>query len=567
MIPIYITVIVALTGLLVGAKLILSEKLPRFTRGLLLIIIVIGILLGVMEVFSHNWAFDSRLIQHIFDLKTEYTPGALLASTQLVLIGLAAIIQGWRAQNLDRSQRLFWLVFGIGFLFLGIDEFYSIHESLWPTQLRLWRTLYTFLGAGAAVVMAIVWWFKFRNERLLFKLLALGAAMMATGGLTLERLMYNVYDANKTSETYYQVFQLQSFEETLETFGATIILAAVLIYGRRRLSEASWRFLKYTIIAGALLWCALTISDIYLLPAMRSDSAIPVQVEYDDGIMRLLSYQLSADSFIPGDTLRLDLYWRASVELRRNYSLSVHLLSLPEIESVASDEQFFLGRYRTVGWIPGVVVPKTLYIDIPDTLDTPGSYWLALRVWSGNVELGWENTRGLLVTDTDRRLLNPDMLVLTSIPILPDDSPPVPQTSAEYRFSEGFSLSGYNLPTDTVARGDLSLDFLWETNNAVDSQLVQFVHLLQVDGDEFAVFDQELFGGRFPTQDWPSGMAVMDEWTITLPDDLPPGEYNVYMGMYDPVTVERMPVTAADGQAVQDSSIYLGTVIVGAQSN
>ncbi len=92
---------------------------------------------------------------------------------------------------------------------------------------------------------------------------------------------------------------------------------------------------------------------------------------------------------------------------------------------------------------------------------------------------------------------------------------------------------------------------------------MQYAHLLQVDGDEYAVFDQELFVGRFPTQDWPSGMAVMDEWTITLPDDLPAGEYNVYTGMYDPVTVERMPVTDNYGQAVQDSSIYLGTVIVG----
>jgi hypothetical protein len=57
-------------------------------------------------------------------------------------------------------------------------------------------------------------------------------------------------------------------------------------------------------------------------------------------------------------------------------------------------------------------------------------------------------------------------------------------------------------------------------------------------------------------------MTVQDEWTITLPEDFPAGEYRVHTGLYDSETKDRMAVVDSAGQTVQDFSIVLGTVVL-----
>ena len=72
------------------------------------------------------------------------------------------------------------------------------------------------------------------------------------------------------------------------------------------------------------------------------------------------------------------------------------------------------------------------------------------------------------------------------------------------------------------------------------------------------MFDQQGFGDNFPFSDWPDGIDAVDPWT--LPGEIPPGTYRVYTGIYHTPTVERVPVQDANGQPVQDNSIYLGTI-------
>jgi hypothetical protein len=45
----------------------------------------------------------------------------------------------------------------------------------------------------------------------------------------------------------------------------------------------------------------------------------------------------------------------------------------------------------------------------------------------------------------------------------------------------------------------------------------------------------------------------MDTYQITLPVDLMPGQYTPIIGLYDPQTGVRLPVTAADGTADGDA--------------
>ena len=59
--------------------------------------------------------------------------------------------------------------------------------------------------------------------------------------------------------------------------------------------------------------------------------------------------------------------------------------------------------------------------------------------------------------------------------------------------------------------------------------------------------------GAFPTTSWVEGEVLTDTYRITLPVGLAPGQYTLIVGMYDPKTGARLPVTTADGTAAGDA--------------
>ena len=72
------------------------------------------------------------------------------------------------------------------------------------------------------------------------------------------------------------------------------------------------------------------------------------------------------------------------------------------------------------------------------------------------------------------------------------------------------------------------------------------------------VYDQQPLGPRLPTRLWYSGLADSEVWYVPLPDDLAPGLYTVFTGMYRLVDKERVPARDADGKPWLDARVWLG---------
>jgi hypothetical protein len=53
--------------------------------------------------------------------------------------------------------------------------------------------------------------------------------------------------------------------------------------------------------------------------------------------------------------------------------------------------------------------------------------------------------------------------------------------------------------------------------------------------------------GYLPTSAWRPGRPIVDQQTLPLPGHLPPGEYQLLIGWYYPVTGERLPLTQGEG--------------------
>ncbi len=119
------------------------------------------------------------------------------------------------------------------------------------------------------------------------------------------------------------------------------------------------------------------------------------------------------------------------------------------------------------------------------------------------------------------------------------------------------------VPTaELKAGGVLGLRTFWQVEEPFGQDYLIFVHLLDANGGRPTQRDAPPWQGRFPTTTWRPGTLVVDANDVYLPPGIAPGEYRVVVGMYDPATGARPPVSV-DGTPVADGMVEVARVRVG----
>ena len=134
------------------------------------------------------------------------------------------------------------------------------------------------------------------------------------------------------------------------------------------------------------------------------------------------------------------------------------------------------------------------------------------------------------------------------------------------QFGEAIHLIGYDLNPETVGPGEpVTLRFYWNATAPPASNYSLFLHLVPAGGDgtPLAQIDGEPAAPDWPTQMWtdPSETMISPSFTVALPADLPPGEYELRVGLYDYRTGDRLPVVGggaiAEGNALRLTTFTL----------
>lgn len=147
-----------------------------------------------------------------------------------------------------------------------------------------------------------------------------------------------------------------------------------------------------------------------------------------------------------------------------------------------------------------------------------------------------------------------------------DETEPLSIQPVGAALGENVRLLGYSLHEERLpSTGVLPLTLIWQAQGRIDQSYKVFVHLVDDKGQLVAQRDSEPGGGSKPTTAWAVGETITDRVGVLLPADTPPGEYQLRVGMYDPATMERLPVLDAEGQPLGDT-IPLATVRVPALS-
>jgi len=69
--------------------------------------------------------------------------------------------------------------------------------------------------------------------------------------------------------------------------------------------------------------------------------------------------------------------------------------------------------------------------------------------------------------------------------------------------------------------------------------------------------DNQPQGGMYPTYLWDERERIQDEYELTIAPDAPPGAYQIAVGMYYLLTLERLPVADRNEALLPDTRILI----------
>lgn len=136
-------------------------------------------------------------------------------------------------------------------------------------------------------------------------------------------------------------------------------------------------------------------------------------------------------------------------------------------------------------------------------------------------------------------------------------------------FEQGIRLLGYDLVDSEVRPGEVAgLTLYWQSEGGIETRYKVFTHLL---GDVFNAstgnflwgqVDNEPAAGSRPTTSWRTDEVIVDTYAIPVQPDAPPGAYRIEVGLYEPVSGQRLAVLDENGAPAADHVILTTIEVV-----
>jgi hypothetical protein len=249
------------------------------------------------------------------------------------------------------------------------------------------------------------------------------------------------------------------------------------------------------------------------------------------GPLQLHGYNLyGTGPLLPGQAVEVELFWQAVEEPGEDFLPRLQLLAANEEAVAQVVEKPVSGTYPTAWWQAGELVRDPHALPVPAAVG-PGRTRLVLsliRAADGRaipiqrgrtfVELGEVEVSG-----REHRF-----------------EPTAPEYAQVASFGPAIELTGYDLSGAVVTAGSsLKVTLHWHAADTPEADYRSFVHLLSVEGEILAQHDGTPGEGVLPTLGWLPGEYLVDPHSLYVPAGLPPDEYRLAVGLYDPVSEQR----------------------------
>lgn len=293
-------------------------------------------------------------------------------------------------------------------------------------------------------------------------------------------------------------------------------------------------------------------SEAMSLPSEATDTLFSLRFEND---MQLLGLGYPAGEVRPGHALPLVAYWQApTIEEGVTY----------ELEVVDSKGQVWALWESKPGpewldastWPANEPVRENIGLLLPADAP-PGKYRLRWRLLEAGRDVpgrptwrpwstAWNNYGSINVQPWP---------LITELPTV--------ENQTEAQFGPAIQLHGFDLSTAQLGPGGkLDLTLYWQALSVPSENLHVFVHLISAEDETIiSQVDRIPVNWLRPTQSWRQNEVLVDSYELSLPQDLPSGDYQLVVGLYNPDTVVRAPVEV-EGQLLPDGRLFLETLTV-----
>ena len=291
---------------------------------------------------------------------------------------------------------------------------------------------------------------------------------------------------------------------------------------------------------GALGGIDWPLGTIAIAPAQtRIDPATrqpPIALNVDlGGTIRAIGSDEPPYPVISGDPWTLSMEWAALTDQLPALDVQWNFVAAPG--STAYSTTLPLNAYSTDRWRAGDVLQSKYDFRLPITLAS-GRYSLEFQV----------------IDHATHQPFTPRSTRLTPIEIGPRPraftAPPLAYPT-NYRFDHLTTLIGAN---SDRAEDTVTVTVYWRAQTITATNYTVFVQLVRPDGQVAGQIDRWQIGGDAPTNTWARDQIIADAY----PFDVPSGEYQVWVGMYNAADGQRLPAYDAQGQRMpEDKALVL----------
>jgi hypothetical protein len=461
-------------------------------------------------------------------------------------------INGQRTEPLEWEE--WWLEFrGLRYSFWGLFGWFNILLPDW-----IYRVLDVVAAIALLGLISAPWLNRHRKEAQQWRA---GRTLLIVWACLSFALV--IYWVNRATGSQGRLF--------FPAIGAVVILLVIGlelwlrdlpgVVRRTAWSALVLLMLGATLYAGAVLFPRSYGAPRPLSALPASAHALDITFTSPEGEqIKLLGVETPTGRYYAGDNVPVTLYLTAPLPLHHDYEVFVQLLdeTRAEVGNVTTHPGW--GRYPTRLWEPGALYADTYTVQVQQRIDSRSP--LLAQVYTGFVDPQDPQMRPLAAQNGAGNEITPFVAETVLLPWSKPDVADADLTPMQVRFGESIGLVGLHQPQQVAAGETLTVTLLWEAMAAPGVDYTAFVHLLDGNGNWVAGYDQAPGGTRFPTRVWAAGDQVLSEMAVLTPEDLPPGEYATWLGLYDTASegATRLPLLEADGFTTAHEMIELGKI-------
>ena len=255
------------------------------------------------------------------------------------------------------------------------------------------------------------------------------------------------------------------------------------------------------------------------LPPAALQETIPAKLAFQlTPNLELIGHDLTLATFLPGKPEYLKLYWYAQGQLNQDYAVRFLAQHSTGEEIIFTSQAIGPDLYPTSQWPRGQVLAGLYQIAFPANAPA-GQYTL------------------FVLNDTATERVELGQALLPDLPRIRDLPNAEQITPLNAHFNGDVSLVGYELVEN---ERDFDLTLYWQAVDTPATDYSVFIHLSQADESIVAQRDSVPENGTRPTTSWLPGEFIVDHYNLPLPTE--PGEHTLWLGLYNPQTLERLPI-------------------------